>query len=71
MRVRFVVVVLAIAAILSIAGVAEAKKRSAKDQALFEKANKDCNGPSYPGGARAHINYAGGWYRCVEYDYRR
>jgi hypothetical protein len=48
------------------AGQAAAKERSAKDQALYEKARKDCNGPHYPSGARPFINYAGGWYRCVE-----
>jgi hypothetical protein len=40
--------------------------RSAKDQALYEKAMADCNGPKWPNGARPFINYSGGWYRCVE-----
>jgi hypothetical protein len=71
MLVRFVIVAMAMAAILSATGEAEAKKRSAKDQALYEKARKDCNGPRYPGGARIHINYAGGWYRCEERESRR
>ncbi len=47
------------------AGVALAE-RSAADQALYEKAVAACNGPNYPSGARPHINYAGGWFRCVE-----
>lgn len=40
--------------------------RSAADQALYEKAVAACNGPQYPSGARPYINYAGGWFRCVE-----
>lgn len=40
-------------------------KRSAADQRLFEKARKVCNGPQYPSGAHPHINYAGGWFRCI------
>jgi hypothetical protein len=39
--------------------------RSAADQRLYEKARKACSGPQYPNGARPHINYAGGWFRCV------
>jgi hypothetical protein len=39
--------------------------RSAADQRLYEKARKVCSGPQYPSGARPHINYAGGWFRCV------
>lgn len=40
--------------------------RSAADQALYEKAVAACNGPQYPSGAHPYINYAGGWFRCVE-----
>jgi hypothetical protein len=58
--------VLGLAASLGLAGQAAAKERSAKDQALFEKARKDCSGPQYSSGAQPFINYAGGWYRCVE-----
>jgi hypothetical protein len=47
------------------AGVALAE-RSAADQALYEKAVEACSGPNYPNGARPYINYAGGWFRCVE-----
>ena len=39
--------------------------RSAADQRLYEEARKACSGPKYPNGARPHINYAGGWFRCV------
>ena len=39
--------------------------RSAADQALYEKAVKACNGSEYPNGARPHINYGAGWFRCV------
>ena len=41
-----------------------AKDRSAKDQALFEKATKECNGNHYPSGARAVINYKQGTFPC-------
>ena len=40
--------------------------KSAADQRLYEKARKACSGSQYPNGARPHINYAGGWFRCVE-----
>ena len=39
--------------------------KSAADQRLYEKARKACSGREYPNGARPHINYAGGWFRCV------
>lgn len=55
---------LAIAAVLIVHHAAEARVKSAKDQALYEKARKDCNSPKWPNGARIVINYAGGWYRC-------
>jgi hypothetical protein len=45
--------------------------RSAADQRLYEKARKACSGPQYAYGARPHINYAGGWFRCVEPEWRR
>jgi hypothetical protein len=45
-------------------------KRSAADQRLFEKARKVCSGPEYPSGTRAHINYAKGWFRCVEPEWK-
>ena len=44
--------------------------RSAADQRLYEKARKACNGPEYPNGARPHIHYAGGWFRCIEPKFR-
>jgi hypothetical protein len=53
------------ALIVPVSSVAQAK-RSAADQRLYEKAHKACSGPQYPNGARPHINYAGGWFRCVE-----
>jgi hypothetical protein len=46
--------------------IAAEAKRSAADQRLYEKARKACSGPAYPDGARPHINYARGWFRCVE-----
>ncbi len=47
-------------------GLGLAGQRSAADQALYQRAMQDCNSPKWPDGARPHINYAGGWYRCVE-----
>ncbi|WP_395684759.1 hypothetical protein [Aestuariivirga sp.] len=65
MTIRLTAVLLAVSAGLLSAGPSLAD-RSAADQALYKKAMKDCNGPSYPCGARPLINYSGGWYRCVE-----
>jgi hypothetical protein len=62
---------IALAVLATLAGEAEAKKRSAKDQALYDKARKECNGPMYPNGARILINYSGGWYRCESPSDRR
>jgi hypothetical protein len=62
---------LATAAILAAASSADAK-RSAADQALYEKARKECNNfRKYPDGARPIINYKGGWFRCQEPKFRR
>ena len=52
--------------IAALTGLADAAQRSAKDQALFEKARAACSGPQWPSGARPFINYAGGWFRCDE-----
>jgi hypothetical protein len=56
----------AVAGALALSAPAHAKQRSAKDQALFDKAVRDCNGPRYSNGARMEINYKKGTYRCVE-----
>jgi hypothetical protein len=40
--------------------------RPAAQQRLYEKAVKVCSAPEYPYGTRPYINYAGGWFRCVE-----
>jgi hypothetical protein len=62
---------LATAALLAAAPSADAK-RSAADQALYEKARKECNNfRKYPDGARPIINYKGGWFRCQEPKFRR
>jgi len=62
---------LATAAILAAASSADAK-RSAADQALYEKARKECNNfRKYPDGARPIINYKGGWFRSPEPKFRR
>lgn len=66
MSARILIAALALAAATSPIDFAFAGQRSPKDQALYEKAMADCNGPNWPNGARAFINYAGGWYRCVE-----
>ena len=39
--------------------------KSAADKRLYEKARKACSA-QYPYASRPHINYAGGWFRCVE-----
>jgi hypothetical protein len=39
--------------------------KSAADKRLYEKARKACSG-QYPYATRPHINYAGGWFRCIE-----
>ena len=65
------VTLLATAAILAAAPSADAK-RSAADQALYERARKECNNVrKYPDGARPIINYKGGWFRCQEPKFRR
>ena len=46
--------------------VAQSAERTAADQALWAKANKACNGPQYPSGARIVVNYARGTFQCVE-----
>ena len=44
------------------------KERSAADKALFDKAQKECNKPSYVNGARIEINYAKGTFRCIRIE---
>ena len=61
---KLLLIFFACALLVPVSSAAEAK-RSAADQRLYEKACKACSGPQYPGGARPHINYAGGWFRCV------
>jgi hypothetical protein len=63
---HFTYVAIVCAVVIAGAGNLAAAQRSAADQALYEKAKKDCSGPKWPDGARPLINYAGGWYRCVE-----
>ena len=54
-----------VCALLVPMSIAAEAARSAADQQLYEKARKTCSGPRYPNGANLHINYAGGWFRCV------
>ena len=62
---------LAMSFVLLAAPAVEAK-RSAADQALYEKARKECNNfRKYPDGARPIINYKGGWFRCQEPKFTR
>lgn len=57
---------LALFFVLLAAPVAEAK-RSAADQALYDRARKECNNTRiYPSGAIPIINYKGSWFRCHE-----
>ena len=70
MFIRFALIPALVIAMLSAAGTAEAKKRSPKDQALYDKAFKECNSPKWPNGAQIVINYKGGWYRCEEISSR-
>ena len=43
-----------------------AAQKSAANKQLYQRAVKACNSNSYPSGTRPHINYGGGWFRCVE-----
>lgn len=63
---RTLLAALVFTSILAVISTADAKTRSAADQALYEKAIKDCNSPKRANSAWPLINYAGGWYRCVE-----
>jgi hypothetical protein len=54
----------ACALLVPVSSVGQAAK-SAADKRLYEKALKACSG-QYPYATRPHINYAGGWFRCVE-----
>ena len=49
-----------------LAGMAQAKSsRSAANQALYERAVRECNSwKYYPDGAQVYINYKKGWFRC-------
>jgi hypothetical protein len=64
---RHVFLIAAIAAAsLAFQADAFAQQRSAKDQALRDKARKECSGNHYPSGARPVINYKQGTFRCQE-----
>jgi hypothetical protein len=54
-------------------GMAQAKmSRSAAQQELYERAVRECNSwKYYPNGARIHINYKMGWFRCYERGIRK
>ena len=63
---RTMILALALAALGATPDAAEARQRSAKDQALYEKAVKDCSSPRRANSAWPQINYQAGTYRCVE-----
>ena len=63
---HFTYLAIALSLVIAGAGTVTAGQRSAADQALYERAMRDCRSPKWPDGARPLINYAGGWYRCVE-----
>jgi ATP-dependent DNA ligase len=65
------VFVIALAISPFLAGIAQSS-RSAADQALYERAVKECNSwKYYPDGARVHINYKKGWFRCYTRHIRK
>ena len=53
-------------AITAVSQNADAAQKSAADKQLYQRAVKACNSNSYPSGTRPYVNYAGGWFRCVE-----
>ena len=63
---RVMILALVLAGLGATPDAAEAKQRSAKDQALYEKAVKDCTSPKRANRAWPQINYGRGTYRCVE-----
>ncbi len=67
MKTVFVSVVSALV-LLQAAADAGAAGRSAAEQALYERAWKECKSwKYYPDGAVPHINYKKGWFRCRDY----
>jgi hypothetical protein len=66
MLVRIVLLALALAALGAAPNPADAAQRSAKDQALYDKAVKDCSSPRRANRAWPQVNYKAGTYRCVE-----
>lgn len=54
-------------------GTAQAKTyQSAANQELYERAVRECNSwKYYPNGARIHINYKKGWFRCDDRHHRK
>jgi hypothetical protein len=66
MTIRLIQAAMAVAVLTTMPSMVLAGQRSAADQALYQRAVKDCSSPRWADGARPHINYAGGWYRCVE-----
>ena len=63
---RVIIPALAITALVAIPDGAEARQRSAADQALYDKAVKDCSSPKRANRAWPQVNYTRGTYRCVE-----
>ena len=63
---RVTLVALALAGLGATPDAAESAQKSAKDQALYERALKDCSSPRRANRAWPQVNYARGTYRCVE-----
>ena len=68
MNTRLFLVALIAAASIGFEVPAFGKERSAADNALFQKALKECNSPKYPNGAHIRMNYAKGTYRCIRIE---
>ncbi|MCA3573001.1 MAG: hypothetical protein IOC86_03730 [Aestuariivirga sp.] len=66
MWVRVILLAFALAGLGATPDAAEAREKSAKDQALYEKALKDCTSPRRANRAWPQVNYKAGTYRCVE-----
>jgi hypothetical protein len=65
---RLVMLALLLGAPIAFGTPSVAKERTAAEQALYEKALKDCNSPQYVNGARMEIDYAKGTYRCIRIE---
>lgn len=65
---RIIILALLLSAPVAFGTSSLAKERTAAEQALYQKALKDCNSPQYVNGARIEINYSKGTYRCIRIE---